>query len=91
MAIALTGENYTIQPNGALMGDRLLDDLLAKGFIVKLFTDGPDSQAGLEDSRNAGTVPEFELLWRFADMQDKYTKELRLRQPLLNRRKRKGK
>jgi hypothetical protein len=91
MAVALTGENFTIMASGGLAGDALLAELWSKGFIVKLYTDGELSQAGLEDTSGEGGVPDPVLMWRFAEMQERYTKELRLRRPLLLKRARKRK
>jgi hypothetical protein len=77
------------QHEGWLAGDQLLDDLFKAGFVVKLFEADGDSNAGLEDRSGEGRVPEPDLMWRFAERQPQYAKELKLRQPLLNKGRRK--
>lgn len=75
---------------GALLGDEVLDRLARAGFIVKLYTFEGQSNAGLDEANGNGGVPEPDLMWAFAERQAVYAKELRLRQPLLNKGKRKG-
>ena len=75
---------------GALLGDDVLERLARVGFMVKLYTFEGDSNAGLEDVKGQGMVPDPDLMRAFADKQPLYAKELRLRQPLLNKGKRKG-
>jgi hypothetical protein len=80
---------YMINAAGYLVGDPLLTELWSAGFGVKLFEFGEDSNAGLESMDGEGRVPERDMMLRFADMQTKYRKELRIRQALLKQ-KRKG-
>ncbi len=68
---------YDIGDKGQLTGDDLLAELHRAGFQVKMFGE----QAGLEDVTGQGQAPDWNLLWAFAEMQDAYGKELRLRQP----------
>jgi hypothetical protein len=79
--------DYSINSQGWLSGDGLLADLHEAGFVVKLFSADGTSNAGLESVDGEGRVPEPDLMWRFAERQPQYTKELKLRQPLLNKRR----
>jgi hypothetical protein len=83
--------DYSINSQGWLSGDGLLAQLFEAGFVVKLFSADGTSNAGLESVDGEGRVPEVDLMWRFAERQPQYAKELRLRQPLLNKGRRKAK
>jgi hypothetical protein len=82
--------DYIITATGSLIGDEFLGRMWANSFAVKLFVDGENAQAGLEDTTGEGRVPAHEDLWTFSERQRLYTKELKLRQPLLNKKRRKG-
>jgi hypothetical protein len=86
----MVGDTYTISANGNLLGDEFLARLWASRFVVKLFSEPGHEQAGLEDVTGEGRVPGHSDLWIFAERQERYTKELKLRQPLLNKARRKG-
>jgi hypothetical protein len=79
--------DYDINSQGWLSGDVLLTQLFEAGFVVKLFEADGTSNAGLESMDGEGRVPEPDLMWRFAEHQPRYAKELKLRQPLLNKRR----
>lgn len=81
---------YVVTANGNLIGDEFLMELWAKKFVVKLFVNGDEKQAGLHDETGEGRVPDALNIWTFANRQDRYTKELKLRTPVLKRGGRKG-
>ena len=74
--------SYVVTANGNLIGDEFLAELWANKFVIKLFTNGAESQAGIYDETGLGRVPAHLDLWTFAQRQDRYSKELKLRSPL---------
>ena len=49
---------------------------MVAGFVVKLFVDGDDTNAGLEALDGEGGVPDIDLMREFANQQAVYAKEL---------------
>jgi hypothetical protein len=74
-------QRYGITEEGSLVGDAFLSELMADGFHVRLFGE----QAGLEDVTGQGRVPTTPLLRTFADRQEAYGRELRLRRMPLSK------
>jgi hypothetical protein len=83
--------SYTITKEGSLLGDEVLSELASGHFHVRLFEYADECNAGIEDVTGQGRVPDPILMWQFAERQVGYTKELKLRQPLLKARRKRGK
>ena len=86
----MVGDNYVVTAQGHLLGDEFLARLWADNFVVKLFSEPFHSQAGLEDMTGEGRVPDAADLMLFAQRQERYSKELKLRSTVLKFGRRKG-